>query len=642
MNKIVSFSLFGYEEHYRRGAIENLALQPTVYPGWKCRFYVSSEIPGRLLDQLIEGGGEVVVKRRRHRDDGRFWRFLPAAEESVEALIVRDTDSRLNLREKAAVEEWLQSGKAFHIMRDHPDHKALIPAGMWGCRGGAIPQMATLIDDWQDFDGKWRDQDFLARRIYPLIADDCFIHTDLVRFVGETVHPFPTKRIEQEFVGESFQDGPIGPRPDFADSKLETCLRPSYLRYVIGRSIRSLRFGLDGMGWQPGLLAYRRNVYSQNGEDGVLEELLRRLEIDGGTCVEFGAWDGRHLSNTYRLVKEYGWRGLYIEGDPARYRALLRNPMVRAGKITPVEAYVALEGPDMLDRILARHDLPAEPELLSIDIDGPDYDVWEGLTEYRPRIVVIEIDSSIQPHVCRRLTNGRPERSFANMLRLGRRKGYTLVCHTGNMIFVRDELAERLDLGELLARPTHLFLDLLTDRPARWRNPLRRLLGRVRRRLHGGRPREIYWDPEIDTLYLLRWSVPGARDEILVTTARPELLCACGAVLVHPEDERHAAFHGRQATVPLAQKSVPVLSHAYVRPGYESGAIMTASWADTADVDLFRELDLTPVRAIDAAGRMTAAAGPSAGLSAPDARRAAAAALRRAGLIAAERPLPEL
>ena len=67
---------------------------------------------------------------------------------------------------------------------------------------------------------------------------------------------------------------------------------------------------------------YSKNKYSQNGEDGVIEELLKRLQIDNGWVCEFGAWDGKHLSNTFKLV-EKGFNAVYIEGDKERYKDLL-------------------------------------------------------------------------------------------------------------------------------------------------------------------------------------------------------------------------------------------------------------------------------------------------------------------------------
>ncbi len=204
--KLISFSLYGHDPAYQIGALENLALQKSVYPEWTCRFYVSQEIPDSIVRQLQAGGAEVVVKQTASGAGGMFWRFLPAGEANLNALIVRDVDSRLSLREKAAVDEWLASDRSFHIMRDHPNHGFLILGGMWGCRGGVLPQMACLISRWPYNTAFGHDQKFLATKIYPRIKDSCLIHSDLIGFEGEEVLPFPTNRVGTDFVGGTHRD----------------------------------------------------------------------------------------------------------------------------------------------------------------------------------------------------------------------------------------------------------------------------------------------------------------------------------------------------------------------------------------------------------------------------------------------------
>ena len=201
-NKIISFSLYGTHEVYQVGALRNLALQPLYYPGWICRFYVSQEVPADIVRRLEQGGAEVVHKQRRDYADGLFWRFLAAADPDLDAVIVRDADSRLSERERCAVEAWLRGDKGFHIIRDHPLHLTLIPGGTWGCRGGVFPDMAALNRRWQWHDVKGRDQEFLTIYVYPRIKQNVLIHTDLVKYEGETVHPFPCPRRGYEFVGE--------------------------------------------------------------------------------------------------------------------------------------------------------------------------------------------------------------------------------------------------------------------------------------------------------------------------------------------------------------------------------------------------------------------------------------------------------
>lgn len=196
---------------------------------------------------------------------------------------------------------------------------------------------------------------------------------------------------------------------------------------------------------------YQFNVYSQNGEDGVIAELQKRLGLEAGNdswCVEFGAWDGMHLSNTFALV-EQGWNAVYIEGDVRKFKDLL-DTATRYPKIVPVCAFVARSSADelSLDAVLRKTRIPSEFSLLSIDIDSYDCDVWESLTDYTPKIVVIEINSSVPPGVVWRHSDKTSGNTFSATCNVARRKGYTLVCHTGNLIFVRDDLVGKLNIDQ--------------------------------------------------------------------------------------------------------------------------------------------------------------------------------------------------
>ena len=137
-----------------------------------------------------------------------FWRFYPASENDVDIVISRDTDSRLSLREKAAVDEWLASKKSFHVMRDHPDHGILILAGTCGIRGNLLLSMKQLINNWEKSNENYYqvEQHFLCKVIYPLVKNDIFIHDEIY-----DNKPFPVIRKNYEFVGQVFDknDNPV-------------------------------------------------------------------------------------------------------------------------------------------------------------------------------------------------------------------------------------------------------------------------------------------------------------------------------------------------------------------------------------------------------------------------------------------------
>ncbi len=194
---------------------------------------------------------------------------------------------------------------------------------------------------------------------------------------------------------------------------------------------------------------YKKNVYSQNGEDGVLEELLKRLEIDNGWVCEFGAWDGKHLSNTFRLIETKCFNGVFIEGDSEKFKDLLKTQS-EYPNITAIEAFVEHDSASetTLDKILAKTQIPTDFDILSIDIDSYDYQIWKSVENYKPKIVVIEINSSILPtdekHIHYPFVYSGT--GFAPMLKLGEEKGYKFVLHTGNMIFVRNDLFDKLNI----------------------------------------------------------------------------------------------------------------------------------------------------------------------------------------------------
>jgi hypothetical protein len=203
---------------------------------------------------------------------------------------------------------------------------------------------------------------------------------------------------------------------------------------------------------------YRRNTYSQNGEDGVIAAIIRRIGIGPGWSCDVGAWDGRYGSNCYALVKR-GWPCLMIEANPRKFESLQQLARGAGGRIRPMKAHVDHRGgPESLDALLARAALPGTLQLLSIDIDSYDYHVWQGFTQ-RPAIVVIEIDSSTLPGEKFVHDGGKRLTSFSAMLELARAKGYTLACHTGNMIFVRNEDAAELGLtAEEIEHPESMFV----------------------------------------------------------------------------------------------------------------------------------------------------------------------------------------
>lgn len=194
------------------------------------------------------------------------------------------------------------------------------------------------------------------------------------------------------------------------------------------------------------LTSYAANVYSQNGEDGILEALFAQLNIESGTFCEFGAWDGKYLSNTYRLF-ERGWRGWYIEGNPPRYRQLRGN--IAGPDVELICAYVTLTGGQTLDHLLMSSRLYSSGlvdhlDLLSIDIDSDDLAVWRSFTLLRSKVVVIECNPTIPPDVHFENPVGKNQgNSTRAIYEFARSIGYQLVGATAcNLIFLDEAVGE--------------------------------------------------------------------------------------------------------------------------------------------------------------------------------------------------------
>ena len=198
--KVIAFSLWGDNTRYTLGALQNASLAKMVYPDWMCRFYVGKSTPRIIVDMLREFDNVEIVEMEEQGDwTGMFWRFSVASDPTVDVFIVRDCDSRLWFREKAAVDEWLASDKDFHIMRDNNQHTTAILGGMWGARNRAVFTMDQLVHEYAKGDYWQTDQCFLRDIIFPEVRESSFVHDEF--FGGR---PYPTPRDENHFVGQAY------------------------------------------------------------------------------------------------------------------------------------------------------------------------------------------------------------------------------------------------------------------------------------------------------------------------------------------------------------------------------------------------------------------------------------------------------
>jgi len=198
--KIIAFSLWGDSPKYCVGAIKNAEIAQTIYPDWTCRFYIGKSTPQSYISQLISlKNTEVFIMKEPGNWVSTFWRFLAVDDYSTSIVLLRDTDSRISLREQAAVNEWISSDKAYHIMRDHPQHGTPILAGMWGVKKPIDINFYKSITSFplQNYYGI--DQEFLAKIVYPTAKNSSIVHDEFF-----DKKPFPIKRNGIEYVGQVF------------------------------------------------------------------------------------------------------------------------------------------------------------------------------------------------------------------------------------------------------------------------------------------------------------------------------------------------------------------------------------------------------------------------------------------------------
>jgi len=135
------------------------------------------------------------------------------------------------------------------------------------------------------------------------------------------------------------------------------------------------------------------------------------------------------------------------------------------------------------------------------------------------------------------------------------------------------------------------------------------------------------------TLFYIHFRLKERQGTVTIATTRPEFLCSCQAILVHPDDNRYRHLHGQHCIVPLYGREIPIIPNAAARQEFGTGVVMICSYGDSSDVRLFRELKLDEIVAIDTKGRMTEAAGKYSGLSIEEARKQIAKDLEEQGLI---------
>jgi hypothetical protein len=191
--------------------VKNAQQVPEIYPNWQMVVYHDNSVPKETL-HILEDLNVKLFNVDGHTH-GMFWRFFASDLPDCEYVIFRDGDSRLSIREKMAVDEWIESGKTIHVMRDHPAHQIPygnntlgILGGMWGIKGNTIPMKQSIENFSKNKTmGYGIDQTFL-KTIYNVFTNDRCTHDDFFE-----KKPFPIQRKNGRFIGERMDvnDNPV-------------------------------------------------------------------------------------------------------------------------------------------------------------------------------------------------------------------------------------------------------------------------------------------------------------------------------------------------------------------------------------------------------------------------------------------------
>lgn len=225
---------------------------------------------------------------------------------------------------------------------------------------------------------------------------------------------------------------------------------------------------------------YGYKVYSQNDEDGIIQEIFYRIGMTNKKFVEFGVQDGLESNGHYLLHR--GWSGLWIESDSNAVEQIqihFSKPLQK-GQLFLKQAFITREN---INEILYNAPFPEEIDLLSIDVDGNDYYIWEAITAVRPRVVVIEYNGKFPPDYSwkmeyeeRYVWDGTDQHgaSLKALEELGEKLGYQLVgtnLRGVNAFFVKKSLAEdkfyQPATAEALYNPLRLELVFSSYHPAK-------------------------------------------------------------------------------------------------------------------------------------------------------------------------------
>lgn len=173
MNKIISMSVWGDNPRYIVGARRQIELAEKHYPDWSIRLYVDNKFKFHDLFEAVD------IREVKDGSYGMFWRFMPLFESDDNIVMVRDSDSRITIREQRCIEEWLQSDQKFHTFRDHDAHYEFPIIGCaFAMKGKLSEELLNIMSAYMHSHKYYlSDQFYLRDYVYPAIKDSMFVHS---------------------------------------------------------------------------------------------------------------------------------------------------------------------------------------------------------------------------------------------------------------------------------------------------------------------------------------------------------------------------------------------------------------------------------------------------------------------------------
>jgi len=203
-HNVASFSIWGDNLLYTDGMKHNIKLMYKYFPEWECRIYIDDSVAEDIVQYYTSHGAIIYVRDNSVDSSGMMWRFEVMFDINIDLFIIRDADSRITYREVLAINEWMLSGKSFHVMRDNIQHNTAILGGMWG---GRVRKTMKYKDIFYSIDvgtNKGSDQLFLTRVLWNDVKHDMICHDTYKNFrplIGiEKDFPIPIQN--GHYVGE--------------------------------------------------------------------------------------------------------------------------------------------------------------------------------------------------------------------------------------------------------------------------------------------------------------------------------------------------------------------------------------------------------------------------------------------------------